>query len=550
MRSFRLYLLGISSALLFALGLPNELFLMGFPLLGYVALIPLYFALLEIPDWKQAVLVTGLYGALHHAVSSYWLYFFKDFAFWTIGVSTLAYFVVYSLLGLCLVFLLRRAGPARPLAFALLWTSFEFLKSIGFLGYPWGLLPYTQSNFLPMLQIADITGVYGISFILAFSNAILAECLYLGSDLRGIDIRSWGRIRVDFQKRRGAKRAKIRCRLNQPLSLRLPVGSVPRYAALGLLLVAANLGYGYWRIGTKLPDKGSLLTLIVQQNLNPWSEGTEAALEANMSLMKKALAAPGPRPELVLFSESSLGYPYLDSQNWYAKNPRSDPFIPYFKQQGFWLLTGSPIVLDWKNFSATNSVILLDPTGRVTADYAKIHPVPFAEAIPFYEYAWFRDFLKKAVGLEAGWTLGSKYTLFAMPTLAGTLRFGAPICFEDAFAGLCRRFILDGADILVNLTDDSWSKTQSAEYQHFSAARFRAIEARRSLVRSTNSWISAVIGPYGEVRASLPPFVAASATVQVPLVSSPRTFYIAFGDWFALLALLLSFSWTLILVAG
>ena len=81
MRSFRLYLLGIASALLFALGLPNELFLMGFPLLGYVALIPLYFALLEIPDWKQAVLVTGLYGALHHAVSSYWLYFFKDFAF-------------------------------------------------------------------------------------------------------------------------------------------------------------------------------------------------------------------------------------------------------------------------------------------------------------------------------------------------------------------------------------------------------------------------------------------------------------------------------------
>ena len=547
MLRLRLYLLGLSSALLFALGLPNELFLMGFPPLGFVALIPLYIALLEVSDWRSAALVTASYGAAHHAISSYWLYFFKDFAFWTIGMTTIAYFVIYAFLGLCLVYLLRRAGPFRPLAFALLWTSYEYLKSSGFLGYPWGLLPYTQSEFLSFLQIADWTGVYGLSFVLAYANAALAEFLFRSAPLPRLGLGGLGPLELRYLKGgRGGKRL-ITLRILQPGSLSIGKPAAWRTLITAAILIVLSLGYGTWRLANPPATKGSLRTLIIQQNLDPWSAGTEGALVANMKLMKQGLAASETRPDLALFSESSLGYPYADSEAWYQRSPKDDPFVPWFKKQGVWLLTGSPIVLDWKDFSATNSVILIAPDGKVVEDYAKIHPVPFAEAIPFYEYQWFRDFLKRTVGLEAGWTMGSRYTIFSLPTRKGMVRFGAPICFEDAFAAVCRRFVQDGAEVLVNLTDDSWSKTKSAEYQHLAAARFRSIEARRSLVRSTNSGVSAVVDPLGRITSSLPLFVAAEETVEVPISAAGPTPYMVLGDWFALLCLLLSFGWTLIL---
>jgi apolipoprotein N-acyltransferase len=296
--------------------------------------------------------------------------------------------------------------------------------------------------------------------------------------------------------------------------------------------------------------RGELRTLIIQQNLDPWTEGTEATLEANMSLVRRSLDAGGPRPELVLFSESSLSYPFLDSRSWYERNPKDRPFLPWLRSQGLWLLTGSPVVLDWEKHIATNSVLLIDPSGTAKDDYAKIHPVPFAEAIPFYEYAWFKDFLKRAVGLEGGWAMGSRYTVFTVPSSLGPVDFSAPICFEDAFAPLCRTFALEGADLLVNLTNDSWSRTNSAQYQHLAAARFRSIETRRSLVRSTNSGISGFVDPLGRITVSLDPFVAAEATVLVPIARQVQTTYLAFGEWFATLCLGLTLLWTAMTLAA
>jgi len=544
MRGTRLFLLALSSSLLFALGLPNEQYLMGFPPLGYLALIPLYLALLELRTWKGAALALGLYGALHHAASSYWLWYFQDFALWTLGFTTLAYFVVYASSGLVVIHLLRRAGQFRPLAFALLWTGFEYLKSTGFLAYPWGLLPYTQSSFLPLLQIADTTGVYGLSFVLAFANAALGELFFTpagpASGFPSSPLSSREREAGPPQPRPGDFPS-------QPIARRLEPSPLLGQAGFALLLVAICLAYGLGRLASPPALRGEVAILLVQQNLNPWSEGGEAALEANTQLLKEALAGPGPRPDLVLFSESSLGYPFVDGQAWYEKNPRTEPFLPFLRRQGLWLLTGSPVVLDWKQFTATNSVILIDPQGRVAGDYAKIHPVPFAEAIPFFEFSWFRAFLKKAVGLDAGWTMGTKYTVFSLPSPSGRVRFGAPICFEDAFAPLCATLVREGADLLVNLTDDSWSRTKSAEYQHLAAARFRSIETRRSLVRSTNSGVSCLVTPTGEIREELPAFTASQKLVRVPLVEPLGTPYLRLGDWFATLCLLAVALWTFIL---
>ncbi len=548
MRSLRPWLLVLSSTLLFTLGLPNERWLLGFAPLGWVALIPLYIALSEAETYRKGALLTAVYGACLHAASSYWLYFFRDYAVWTIGASTLAYFVVYYLLGLCLVFLPRRAGIARPLAFALVWASFEFWKSSGFLGYPWGLLPYTQSSLLPLLQVADIAGVYGLSFLLALANASIAELFLKTAPSSSLALAHWGEPQISWTQRRKRRIGAYRFRLSSAVAL--PLRQRAGYFGLTVALVICVFGYGYYRLSQNDTTINTLKTLVIQQASDPWMEGAEAAVEANMVLVKKALAASPEKPDIVLFSESSLGYPYKDSMPWYEKNPRNDPFLPWWRSLDLWLFTGTPVVLDWKDFSATNSVMLIDPKGQPDGDYAKIHPVPFAEAIPFYEYPWFRNFLKKAVGLEAGWTMGTKEVVFDFATKQGTIHFGAPICFEDAFAPLCRDFVLKGADLLVNLTDDSWSQTRSAEWQHLAAARFRSIETRRPLVRSTNSGVSCLVDRNGAISKVLPLFSPQWELIDVPIPRPVTTLYISFGDWFAVLCLLLSFGWGIMIAVG
>jgi apolipoprotein N-acyltransferase len=494
-----------------ALALPNEFFRTGIPVLGFIALIPLYFALMEIPSYGRAALLTGIYGALHHALSSYWLYFFKDFAFWTIGGTTLAYFIVYAVLGLYLGLALKRTDSRRSIVFALFWTVFEFRKSSGFLGYPWGLIPYSLTEVLPLLQIADITGLYGLSFVLSFANAALAE------SIRGF-------------------RAKSRLVLAYPLS--------------ALCLVGVLALYGAFRLAIPIPEIGRFDAILVQQNIDPWKSGEEAALATNVHLAREALqSAPRP-PDLIIFSETTLGRPYLDFRAFYETRPKGDPLIPFIRSSKAWLFTGAPVVLDWETQTATNSVILIDPQARQIQEYAKVHPVPFAEAIPFWDIPWFKNFMQNTVGLESGWVMGTRFTVFDLPGKSGNFKFGAPICFEDAFAEVCMHYFRGGADFLLNLTNDSWSRTVSAELQHWAAARFRSIENRRTLVRSTNGGYSCVVDAYGRVIMDMPLFESTSRFVEVPVFKEDSpTVYLRFGDWFAQAILLLSIVWVIILIA-
>ncbi|HRY55836.1 MAG TPA: apolipoprotein N-acyltransferase [Spirochaetia bacterium] len=526
--------LALGSALLMGLALPNEAFRFGSVPLGFISLVPLYLALLEAPSYGTAALLCGLFGALQHAITSYWLWFFNDFRFWTLGTTTIAYWAVYAVLGLYLALFLKESGRLRPLAFALLWAAFEYLKSVGFLGYPWGLLPYSLSDCLLLIQIADLTGPYGISFVLALANAAAAELLLALP--RGL--------------RRRAPSAPGRACSRPSLAPRLAWG----YAAAALCLVALLAAYGALRLSRPVPRVGSLRALLVQQNVDPWEVGEERTLATVLRLAREGLetaaASGAAKPDLILFSETTLQRPYLDFRKYYAQRPRSDPLIPFITGTGSWLFTGAPIVLDWATNEATNSVILIDPEGRQVASYAKVHPVPFAEAIPFWDVPAFKSFIQETVGLESGWVMGKEFTVFELPTASGPLRFGAPICFEDAFSDVCRRYFEGGADLLVNLTNDSWSRTVSAEIQHWAVARFRSIEFRRTMIRSTNGGLSCVIGPYGELIDQLPLFEATSKLVEAPIYKEAEpSFYARAGDCFALGALLLSVLHALILIA-
>jgi len=207
------------------------------------------------------------------------------------------------------------------------------------------------------------------------------------------------------------------------------------------------------------------------------------------------------------------------------------------------VLFGGIVVIDVDKQAYWNAAVLASKDGAVLDTYGKMHPVPLAESIPFYELEPVRLFFRKVVGIWNPWVLGTRYTIFRVPLAdGGTVSFGVPICFEDAFSDLNRQFILRGADLLVNITNDSWSKTWSSEIQHFQVARFRAIENRRVLIRSTNGGVSAVVGPWGEIRARMPFFERTWRGVRVPIYKEASlTPYTRFGDWLprALIAFLL-----------
>jgi apolipoprotein N-acyltransferase len=297
-------------------------------------------------------------------------------------------------------------------------------------------------------------------------------------------------------------------------------------------------GYGLLRMAAGVPAANSLKAVLVQQNTDPWVGGAQ---EKNLLLLedfsRRGVAALGGKADIVLWSESSLSSPYAQNRNRFETFPRKDPFVPFVRSLGAPLFTGSPLRSAEDPRRYQNGVILINNRAEIAGVYGKRHPVPMAEHVPFWEFAPVREFFQKKVGLGSIWELGKEDTIFTIKNSEGAqIRFGAPICFEDAFPYLCRRLVAKGADLLINLTNDAWSRTNSAQIQHFVAARFRSIEMKRVLIRSTNGGLTAVIGPFGEIRQSLPMFEAAYLAAEIPVFREEGlTPYTVLGDWLPIL---------------
>lgn len=511
----RLVIIVTVSAVAFALALPNELTPYGTFPAGLVCLAPFFAALTLSPSYRFSALLGAVFGGVSTVLTNYWLVFFGDFSVWTLGGTTVGYVLYNAMLAPYLTAFARRPAPYRPFLLAAAWTVYELAKSSGFLGYPWGLIAYPPNTIPLLIQIVDITGVWGLSFVMAFINASLAETVL-----------------ATATPRTGARRKA------------LPIGSW----AFAAVLVATVIVYGAVRLDLPIRAEKHVSMVLVQQNTDPWEAGREMeSVRTGMRLSREGIQAADEPVDLVVWSESSLRWPYKDSRSLYEERPLGDPFVPFVRSTGSHFLVGSPVIVGRQPIEAMNSALLLAPDASVVDYYGKQHPVPFAEAVPFWEVPAVRTFFTEVVGLPAVWVMGSEYTIFEMPIGGGqTVRFGAPICFEDAFPGLCRTFIRRGAELLINLTNDAWSRQVSAETHHFVVARFRAVENRRTLVRGTNAGVTAVVDAHGRVLASLPLFVEASVPVEVPVYQeSIPTVYTRFGDY-----LPVGFLLVLLLVLG
>ncbi|MDR2742184.1 MAG: apolipoprotein N-acyltransferase [Treponema sp.] len=494
----------LSASLLFALSFPNLLVEKGVPLLAWVAYVPIFWVIYRA---KAGVCVFwgALYGYTAYSLFNYWLSVFHPLGGLIVGVIYLVYFaVLFPVLKLALILFPRRGYLVQWV----IWIAYEYLRTQGFLGYSYGIMGYSQWTVLPVVQIAAVFGVWGVSALTVFPSAFLAGALSGTGPSSGIR---------DFFRRE-----------------RIP-------AFIWLAALAGTLVYGVVSpVDYSQAAKANIA--LIQHNTDPW-RGDMPQYRLNYRILKRlsleALAAD-PKPDLVVWSETAF-VPRIYWHTTYRTDPESyvlvRELLDFLKEQEVPFVIGNDDARrrvspdgQWEQIDY-NAAILYEQ-GVETGIYRKLHLVPFTEGFPYEkQFPWIYQALLNAD--THFWEKGGEATVFNVTGF----KFSTPICFEDTFGYLSREFVRNGADIIVNLTNDAWSRSLPAQNQHLSMAVFRAVENRRAMVRSTASGQTCGIDPNGKILAMAPPFAEAWLTVEVPVVTGTSP-YARYGDVWARLFLL------------
>lgn len=469
--------------------------------LAWVAFVPVLIALYDArqPENTKRVYTIGLtFGFVSGVGKVYWVtetVVSYGGLGWVLGLFSMA-MVALLLASYALVFSLFAArtnwrNAAFPLLAASLWTALEYLQTYLFTGFPWELLGYSQHRVLTVIQISRWTGVYGVSFLVLLVNATLA--LYFVG------------IRDGFQ-------------------WRTPV----RALGITTALMIATVGYGWYALNathTNETQTPVLRVAVAQGNVQQhekWSAGRLQKTINTYTLL--TLDALKQKPDLIVFPETAMTF-YLENPTYQAFTRQVTDLVDAVRVP---LLTGALGFDVQKKGEIYNSAFLLVPKQGVVARYSKSHLVPFGEYIPFtLLFSW----LEKLT-LDTGvLTPGDGPTVMDVP--GGELSLGTAICYESIFPDLVRRFVLNGANVLVVITNDAWFGDSSAPRQHFSMAVFRAVENATPVVRAANTGISGYISATGQTF-GLTPLNRSTTTIGdlYPRREGP-TPYTRFGDVFS-----------------
>lgn len=491
-------LLAILSAALMVLAFPDP----DVELLAWVGLCPLLFRLPDLPP-RAAFRWGYLWGVVFQTGLLSWLFPVK------VPETTLAATVlvlVYALLPAACFWGFRRVLLARPAAAWLLmpffWVSAEWLSAaLPVFSFPWCLLGYSQYRNLPVVQLASITGVFGVSFLVLSANACLA--FWLRRVIAGEE---------------------------EPA--RWVLG-----ATLGLLFLMLCV-WAWGRARLRAQRGGETVEVALLQgnydHLRKWHPNSlEDILDTYEGLSREAGRA---RPDLVVWPETALPAAILDYPELEERVRR------IVRQSGSFSLVGalkSPPGLQPELDAEVhyNTVFLYGPDGnRLPQEYYKRHLVPFGEYVPFQKLLFFIDIVSAGAGL---FLPGDRATLFEMPRRdgRGPLRFGVLICYESAFPSMAREYAGAGADLLIVVTNDAWYGKTAMPYQHAAMALFRAAETGLPLVRSANTGLTLWADACGRVQETLER-PGGSLYVTGLLAARPRlgrltTFYSRWGDIFS-----------------
>ncbi len=457
-----------ASGILLSLAFPRpELFL-----LAWVAIVPL---LLTVKG-KRAIpaaflgFVAGLffYGAL-----LYWVMDFGKLPWILLSAHQSLFFALFAA-----SIALFNAKPLQQAVFAAsAWTALEWLRSLGFGGFTWGSLAVSQYRNIPFLQLASITGAWGLSFLIAFFNSSCAELL----------------ARKDWK----------------PLAVAL--------AAIS----AVGIG-GVFAI--KPIDLKKPILVAIVQGCQPMRENLseEEAKGVVLIYIKKTLqAAKFFNPDLVLWPETVIPVDFVStpwpkrSVSLLARVARCEMIVGATAREK----SGSQEKL-------YNGAFLFDKSGKLKGKYYKVHLVPFGEKVPFRKWL---PFLKRYRVRSEDYASGRGYQPIG--------RYGVMICFESVFPYISRELVNNGAAVLAVLTNDGWFGRTAAPRQHLAFSVLRAVENRRWLLRAASTGISCSISPNGEIIAELPSWESGFLPT-VAVFSSKKTIYTRYGDWLAVMSFL------------
>ncbi len=490
--------------------------------LAWVALVPLLYAI-DGERPARAFRLGWLAGAVFFGLTFTWIPGTITRTTGAPGVVTIVPLVVLaSVLAVYVgVFAsaLRFVDARLPRYFAayasLAWVALEWVRGWAVLPCPWELLGVSQGANLPLVQIAEVTGVYGVSALVVCANAVLYEWI--------------------------ARRP----------------GAAPRLTAV-VLTVVAVAGYGSLRIRAveALRGERTVRLGLVQPAIDPnekWDPARRiAVLELQEDLARRA-ADDG--AELVIWPEASAPFVFA-SDELYAVEPerfaedraRRDELLAFFRDLHRPLLFGSPTLTRHalgrgETWRSLNRALLADADGSIVARYDKTILVPFGEYVPWPRLLFFVDKLVPGVG---DFEPGGEPTLFPL----GDSRFATVVCYEAIFPDFVRKFVDRGASLLVNQTNDAWFGDGAGPAQHLALAKIRAIETRTPLVRVANTGISVVVDPSGRERLRIGLGERVARVIAVEIGNRPATFYVRHGDAFAraaalaALVLLVYAGWT------
>jgi apolipoprotein N-acyltransferase len=495
--------LPILSGLLLGLSFPR--FDLSF--LAWIALVPLLFAVRE-QSWSAAFGQGFLAG----------LVFFAGTLSWVVNAMHLygklplviSYAVMLLLAAYCALYMALFTGLASAMTDArdavqvwllpALWVALELARTHLFSGFPWALLGYSQYEHLVLIQVADITGVYGISFLVVLGNVVLAR---------------------------------ITARMIPATAVSPPAPWIT--AAVAMALVLGVHAYGLWRLAllselsTETAPQRTVRIGLVQANVDQAQKWDVTFRRETIDRYKRLTTQAARNADLVVWPEAATPFIFQVEADYRRE------LLDFVRDQGVPLLFGSPAtVLDptSNQLRLLNSAFLVTGDGVVTDRYDKIHLVPFGEYVPLKDVFTFVDKLVVGIG---DFLPGNRPDVMTGP--GG--RFGVVICFEVIFPDLVRRFVEQGADYMITITNDAWFGRSSAPYQHFSMVVFRAVENRVAFARAANTGISGFIDASGRILRMSDIFVEEALTGEIG-IGGPRAFYTAYGDVFAYGCVILS----------
>jgi apolipoprotein N-acyltransferase len=373
-----------------------------------------------------------------------------------------------------------RVGPSGVLIAPAAWVAAELARRFVLGGFPWVLLGSSQAGVTPVVQTASLTGVYGLSALIAFVSAALA-----------LAVAGRGRARW----------------------------AAPLAAAV---LVSALAAWGAWRVtgGALLHGGEPLRVALIQGNVlqqEKWDKARAGAILDRYLAMSREGVARG--AALVIWPESST--PFM-----FEHDPAGRlAMTALARELGVAVLFGSDQYEPGEPARFYNSAFLLGPDGQTRAVYRKMHLVPFGEYIPLKRLLFFVTPLVESV---SDFSPGGDYVVMPL----GANRLSTAICYEVVYPDLVAAFVGRGSQLLTTITNDAWYGHSSAPHQHFWMATLRAVEQGRYLVRSANTGISGIVDPYGRVVVRTPIFEQTVAVGDVRYLDG-RTIYARTGDAFA-----------------